>query len=64
MPTKNLKDFVTVSRAAEILGVSSGTLRNWDRSGKLRAKKHPFSGYRLYRKVDLNKLLKKLNSNR
>ncbi|QDV89900.1 RecBCD enzyme subunit RecD [Phycisphaerae bacterium RAS2] len=36
-----LNDFLTVSLAAEFLGVSPSTLRNWDRGGKLRAIRHP-----------------------
>jgi excisionase family DNA binding protein len=55
-----LSDFLTVSLAAEFLGVSPSTLRNWDRGGKLRAIRHPVNGYRLYRKADLRKLVDQL----
>lgn len=40
--------FVTLNEAAGYLGVSKATLRNWDRSGKLRAVRHPVNGYRVY----------------
>jgi len=57
----NLRDYLTVSEAAEYLGVSAATLRNWDRAGKVQAVRHPVNGYRLYRKEELANLLKKVN---
>lgn len=39
---------ITISEAAEILGVSIDTLRRWDKSGKLSPAKISESGYRLY----------------
>ena len=55
-----LDAFLTVGEAAEFLGVSASTLRNWDREGKLQASRHPVNGYRLYLKEDLEKLLRQL----
>ncbi|MBI4063457.1 MAG: helix-turn-helix domain-containing protein [Elusimicrobia bacterium] len=60
MALPNLKNYLTVSKAAAFLGVSSSTLRNWDRTGKLKARKQPISGYRLYQKSELNLFLKQL----
>ena len=57
---RNLRDYLTVSEAAEYLGVSASTLRNWDRAGKVRATRHPVNGYRLYRKEELANLLEKV----
>lgn len=62
MPEANSKpvrisDLMTVAQAAEFLGVSASTLRNWDRIGKVRAARHPVNGYRLYRRDDLQRLL-------
>lgn len=57
----SLRDYLTVAEAAEELGVSASTLRNWDRSGKLVALRHPMNGYRLYRRSDLAALLKPLS---
>ncbi len=54
---KKLKEYLTVCQAAEFLGVSPSTLRNWDRSGKLRARRHPLNGYRLYRRDQLALIL-------
>ena len=58
--TENLRTYLTISEAAEFLGVSAATLRNWDRAGKVRATRHPVNGYRLYRKEDLSNLLEKV----
>jgi site-specific DNA-cytosine methylase len=56
------RDFVKISQAAEILGASEQTLRNWDRAGKLRAYRHPVNGYRLYRVADLETVLRELRT--
>jgi excisionase family DNA binding protein len=56
----NLAQYLTVGEAAERLGVSRATLRNWDRTGKLKPHRHPVNGYRLYDPVELEKLLAKV----
>ncbi len=53
-----LDEYLTVAQAAEVLGVSPSTLRNWDRTGKLKAARHPINDYRLYRREDLEGLLR------
>lgn len=58
MPQKR-EGFVQLREAAEAIGVSPNTLRNWDRSGKLLAKRHPVNRYRLYRLSDIRKLIEK-----
>ena len=47
------KEYLTVKEAATYINVSAQTLRRWDDSGKLKAMRHPVSGYRLYRRSDL-----------
>jgi excisionase family DNA binding protein len=55
-------ELLTIKEAAELLGVSEQTLRRWDKAGKLRPKRHPINGYRLYsRNVVLN-LRKRIHS--
>jgi len=58
--TGALSDYLTVQQAAARLGVSASTLRNWDRVGKLKARRHPMNGYRLYAGDDLDKLLRRV----
>jgi len=57
---ENLKDFLRISEAAEYLGVSANTLRNWDNAGKIPAHRHPVNGYRLFRTDELDELLRPL----
>lgn len=59
-PATNLNSFLTVGEAAEYLGVTVWTLRHWDRGGKLTPARHPLNGYRLYRKEDLDALLRRV----
>ena len=56
----NLSDYLTVREAADFLGVSSSTLRNWDRAGKLRAFRHPLNRYRLYKREELQRVLQEI----
>jgi len=58
----SIADFLNISEAAEYLGVSTSTLRNWDQSGTFRAVRHPINNYRLYREEDLAGLLKQLRT--
>lgn len=51
------EELITIKEAAKMLGVSKLTLRNWDKSGKLLARRHPISNYRVYRVDDLKNLL-------
>ncbi len=55
---ENLKGYMSIKDAAEYLGVCAETLRRWDNDGKLKAYRQPFSNYRLYKKTDLDKVLK------
>jgi len=57
-----LADYATVAEAAALLGVSTSTLRNWDRTGKLRAVRHPLNNYRLYKRADLLAVFRTLQS--
>ena len=55
-----LKDFLRISEAAEYLGVSPNTLRNWDNAGKIAAHRHPVNGYRLFRREELDAVLQQV----
>lgn len=61
---ENLRDFWRISEAAEYLGVSPNTLRNWENAGKIAAHRHPVNGYRLFKKEDLDALLNQLQEGR
>ena len=52
--------FLTVGEAATKLGVSRSTLRNWDKAGKLKPRRHPLNDYRLYRQEEVEELLARI----
>ncbi len=52
-----LNEFLRISDAAEYLGVSPNTLRNWENAGKIVAHRHPVNGYRLFKQEELDDLL-------
>lgn len=54
------KGLITIKEAAELFGVSIQTIRRWDKSGKLKAYRHPMNNYRLYRLVDLKKVVDRI----
>ncbi len=47
---------LSIAEAAELLGVSVSTLRNWDRQGKLIPRRHPINGYRMYDRAEIERL--------
>jgi excisionase family DNA binding protein len=55
-----LRDFLRISEAADYLGVSPNTLRNWERAGKIVAHRHPVNRYRLFRREDLDAVLRQV----
>ena len=56
----NLRQFLTVTQAAEFLGVAPNTLRNWDRDEKIPVYRHPISNYRLFKREDLEVVLQQI----
>lgn len=55
---------ITIKKAAEILGVTPLTLRNWDNSGKFPASRHPINGYRVYKVSDIETLLMEIETSK
>lgn len=53
-----INEYLTVSQAAEYVGVCKGTIKKWDRCGKLHAGRNPINKYRVYLKEDLDKVMK------
>ncbi len=50
-------DYLLIKEAAEFVGVSAETLRNWERRGCLKVYRHPTNNFRMYRKADLMEYL-------
>ena len=56
----SFEEYLTVKAAAAFLGVCPSTLRNWDRAGKLKPHRHPINRYRLYRRAELEAVLRRV----
>jgi excisionase family DNA binding protein len=52
-----LSEYWKFAEAAEILGVSQGTIRTWAEAGKIPMHKNPANGYRLFLRRDLDSFL-------
>jgi len=52
-----MKDYLSLSETAELIGKSKETLRRWDKEGILNAVREPVSNYRVYKKSDVQTLL-------
>ncbi|AQR67295.1 hypothetical protein BZG29_02175 [Janthinobacterium sp. LM6] len=48
---------VRIKKAAEMLGVTAQTVRNWVAAGRLPSVRHPINGYRQFRIEDIEKVL-------
>lgn len=52
-----MKEYLSLSETAELVGKSKETLRRWDNEGILSAVREPVSNYRVYRRKDVEELL-------
>lgn len=57
-----LNEYLTISEAAKFIGVSKNTLRTWERANKIKTLRNPMNQYRLYKKEDLEVLLKNISN--
>ncbi|MEK7160710.1 MAG: MerR family DNA-binding transcriptional regulator [Patescibacteria group bacterium] len=59
-----MNTYITIKDAAKLLHVTPLTLRNWDKSGKLRAYRHPSNNYRVYRLDQIEAFIRRLEGSR
>ncbi|MGH7137561.1 MAG: helix-turn-helix domain-containing protein [Pirellulales bacterium] len=52
--------YVKVQEASEILGVAPNTIRSWGATGKIPEHRHPANGYRLYKRSDLEHVIRQI----
>lgn len=52
-----ISSYLMIKEAAEFVGVTPNTLRNWEKDKKIKSYRNPLNGYRLYKKEDLIALL-------
>jgi len=56
------KKYLKIKEVAQLLDVTPLTLRNWDKSGKLRSYRHPINNYRIYKPQDIELFIRKMES--
>ncbi len=57
-------DVLTISEAAQALGISEVTLRRWEAAGKVPCHRHPVTGWRLFKRGDVLRLRKLIEDGR
>jgi excisionase family DNA binding protein len=57
----NLREYLTVTQAASLLGVAANTIRAWDAAGKIPSRRNPANGYRLFKRRDLEAFLESID---
>jgi MerR family transcriptional regulator, copper efflux regulator len=58
---ERLDGYLRIREAAEFPGVSPNTLRSWGREEKVLEFRHPVNNYRLYRRSDLEAVLRQVS---
>ena len=56
--------YLRVKEAAALLGVSPNTVRAWGAEGKIPEYRHPVNKYRLYKRVELERILTEVAESR
>lgn len=56
--------YISIKDAAEFLGVTPLTLRNWDKKGTLTAYRNPINNYRVYRLDQIELFLRKIENSK
>lgn len=59
---QKIDEYLKIKDASDLLGVSPSTLRNWEKQGKLKAHRNPHNSYRLYKRQDLEALLRDITN--
>lgn len=58
------KKYLSIKEAATMLGVTTLTLRNWDKKKILTAYRNPINNYRVYKIDQLELLLRKIENSK
>ena len=62
MNSESHEGLMTVKHAASILGVAPNTDRAWGAAGKIPEHRHPINNYRLYKRVDIEQVLRDIEN--
>ena len=55
-----ISDYLKIGEAANMLGITMNTLRNWEEENKIKVYRNPINKYRLYKREDLEEILKQI----
>ena len=58
------RKYISIKDAAEFLGVTPLTLRNWDKKGTLTAYRNPLNNYRVYRLDQIELFLRRIENSK
>ncbi|GAI00366.1 unnamed protein product [marine sediment metagenome] len=58
------KKYLTIKEVAKLLGVTPLTLRNWDKTGKLKAYRNPINNYRVYKPEEIELFFRRIEENK
>jgi len=61
---QKLSEYLTIKEASEFIGVHKDTLRRWERLNKIRSHRNPINNYRLYKRADLDKILRRIGESK
>lgn len=56
--------YLTIKEASKILGVTSLTLRNWDKKGILTSYRNPVNNYRVYRMDQIDLFFRRIENSK
>lgn len=59
-----IKKYLSIKEVSKLLGVTPLTLRNWDKSNKLKACRNPINNYRVYKAEEIELFLRRIESKR
>lgn len=59
-----MKEYVTIKEAADLMGVTPQTLRNWEKQAKLIPYRNPVNNYRMYKISQIEDYLDQMRNNR
>jgi len=57
-----ISEYLKIGEAAELLGVTENTLRNWEKDNKIKTYRNPINEYRLYKTSELESLLQQIKT--
>ncbi|MCH7530095.1 helix-turn-helix domain-containing protein [Patescibacteria group bacterium] len=59
-----MRKYMTIQEAADALGVSSQTLRNWEKAGELIPYRNPINKYRMYKVSQIESFIEEMRNER